>query len=220
VLVVTIGLLFCCQSATLTHLVPRVTDMGYTLLEASAVMSFCAGAGVVGKLTFGWLVDRVRPRDAMLFAIGSQVLGQITMLYGSGYVPFVIGAAAFGFGMGGIVPLQGALVARRWSSFGRALGLMRRRCCRAVGVPFAGWVFDFRAFRRRAFLRLSDRGAGRVFRLAAGAQPLGRLAKNRRSRRVVIVVVEERRSPRRPDPLARYPADHTKVTAVVGCRRA
>jgi len=156
VLVVTIGLLFCCQSATLTHLVPRVTDMGYTLLEASAVMSICAGAGVVGKLTFGWLIDRTRPRNAVLLAIASQVIGQVTMLFGPGYVAFAAGAAAFGFGMGGIVPLQGALVARRFGveAFGRALGLMRPAMLplQVVGVPFAGWVFDVAGSYDPAFL--------------------------------------------------------------------
>jgi MFS family permease len=146
VLVTTIGLLFCCQSATLTHLVPRVTDMGYTLLEASAVMSVCAGAGVVGKLVFGALADRMAARSAVLIAIGSQVLGQTIMLWGPGYSAFAAGAAAFGFGMGGIVPLQGALVARHFGieSFGRALGLMRPAMLplQVIGVPFAGWMFD------------------------------------------------------------------------------
>ena len=31
----------------------RLTDFGYTLVEASLVMSMCAGFGVVGKLSFG-----------------------------------------------------------------------------------------------------------------------------------------------------------------------
>jgi MFS family permease len=142
----TLGLLMCCQGATLTHLVPRVTDMGYSLLEASAVMSACAGAGVVGKMTFGWLIDRVAPRAAVLLAIGSQVLGQVVMLVWPSYAAFTLGAAAFGFGMGGVVPLQGALVARRFGveAFGRALGLMRPAMLplQVLGVPFAGWVFD------------------------------------------------------------------------------
>jgi len=172
VLVTTIGLLFCCQSATLTHLVPRVTDMGYTLLEASAVMSACAGAGVAGKMVYGWLIDRVAPRTAVLLAIGSQVLGQLAMLYAPTYGVFTAGAAAFGFGMGGIVPLQGALVARIFGveSFGRALGLMRPAMLplQVVGVPFAGWIFDVTGHYDTAFSVFLA-----VYALAAGVVILG-----------------------------------------------
>ena len=65
------------MSATLTHMVPRVTDLGFSLIEAAPVLSFGAGAGVLGKVAFGWLVDRLDPRFALLAAIGSQFLGQI-----------------------------------------------------------------------------------------------------------------------------------------------
>lgn len=146
VLVAALGLLISCQSATLTHLVPRVTDMGFTLLEASMLMSICAGAGVVGKMTFGWLIDRTRPRNALLTSIVAQFIGQTGMLLADSYATFAVGALAFGFGMGGFVPLQGALVARRFGreAFGRALGMMRPAMLplQIIGVPFAGWIFD------------------------------------------------------------------------------
>ncbi len=54
----TFGLFFCCMSATLTHMVPRLTDMGHSLSSASLIMSLCAGLGVLGKLSFGALLDR------------------------------------------------------------------------------------------------------------------------------------------------------------------
>ena len=38
------------------------------------------------------------------------------MLFGDGYFSFLAGAAMFGFGMGGIVPMQGAVVG---AAFGR-----------------------------------------------------------------------------------------------------
>jgi predicted MFS family arabinose efflux permease len=80
VLVSVIGLLFCCQSATLTHMVPRITDAGVSLQNASLVMSLCAGLGIAGKLSFGWLMDRWTARSAIWFTVTCQVLGQLAML--------------------------------------------------------------------------------------------------------------------------------------------
>ena len=156
VLVAVIGLLFCCQSATLTHMVPRVTDTGVSLQLASLVMSLTAGLGIVGKLSFGWLVDRWNARRAIWFTVGSQLLGQVAMLQEGSLALFALGAAFFGFGMGGVVPMQGALVAKVFgrTRFGKALGLLRPAMfpLQIIGVPLAGWVFDATGSYRPAFV--------------------------------------------------------------------
>jgi predicted MFS family arabinose efflux permease len=146
ILVVVIGLLFCCQSATLTHLVPRITDAGVSLQTASLVMSACAGCGILGKLSFGFLSDYWQPRNAIWATIACQIAGQLLMFNTQSLWVFTVGAALFGYGMGGVVPLQGALVGRLFGRerFGKALGNMRPAMfpLQIVGVPLAGWVFD------------------------------------------------------------------------------
>ncbi|MFT7131822.1 MAG: MFS family permease [Cyclobacteriaceae bacterium] len=156
VLVAAFGLLFCCQSATLTHMVPRLTDTGISLQQASLMISLCAGLGVAGKLSFGWFGDFWSARHAFWLAIASQFVGQCLMLVFTNQLEvFAVGAALFGFGMGGIVPLQGALIGRVFGSdrFGRALGLMRPAMfpIHMVGVPLAGWVFDVTGSYQPAF---------------------------------------------------------------------
>jgi len=146
VLATTVGLLFCCQSATLTHMVPRITDAGFTLQLASLVMSLCAGFGVLGKLSFGWLCDRWSARKTLWLTIGIQILGQLAMFMDSNLIVFAMGAAMFGFGMGGVVPLQSALIGKLFgrARFGKAMGMMRPAMfpIQIIGVPLAGWVFD------------------------------------------------------------------------------
>ncbi|MEQ8860082.1 MAG: MFS transporter [Pseudomonadales bacterium] len=146
VLVSVIGLLFCCQSATLTHMVPRITDTGVSLQVASLVMSLTAGLGIAGKLSFGWLMDRWTARRAIWFTVGFQVAGQAAMLQQQSLALFAVGAALFGYGMGGVVPMQGALVAKVFgrARFGQALGLLRPGMfpLQIVGVPLAGWMYD------------------------------------------------------------------------------
>jgi MFS family permease len=140
------GLLFCCQSATLTHMVPRITDAGVSLQSASLVMSVCAGFGILGKLSFGWLSDYWRAKKAVWFTISCQMLGQLAMFNDHSLLLFTLGAALFGFGMGGAVPLQGAVVGRFFGRerFGKALGALRPAMfpIQIIGVPLAGWIFD------------------------------------------------------------------------------
>ena len=146
VLVIIIGLLFCVQSATLVHMVPRVSDSGVSLVAASAVASITAALGVFGKLIYGGLVDRWDVRYALWLAIGFQFAGHLVMLFAPGYTVFAVGAALFGFGMGGVVPMQSAIVSAAFGreAFGRVLGAMRPPmvAIQIAGPPLAGWVFD------------------------------------------------------------------------------
>jgi MFS family permease len=145
-IVLTFSLLFCSMSATLTHMIPRLTDFGYTLVEASLVMSLCAGFGVVGKLSFGWLSDRLSVRKVMAIVILLQFTGQYLMFSSLDYLTFAIGASMFGYGVGGVVPMHGAVVGKTFGRdrFGAVLGLMRPAMfpIQILGVPFAGWIFD------------------------------------------------------------------------------
>lgn len=145
-IVLTFSLLFCSMSATLTHMIPRLTDFGYTLVEASLVMSLCAGFGVLGKLSFGWLSDRLSVRKVMGIVIFMQFTGQYLMFSSLDYATFAIGASMFGYGVGGVVPMHGAVVGKTFGRdrFGAVLGLMRPAMfpIQILGVPFAGWIFD------------------------------------------------------------------------------
>lgn len=146
VLVVVVGLLFSCSSGTLTHMVPRLTDAGISLQAASLMMSLCAAFGIAGKLSFGWFADWWSGRSAIWFAIVCQIAGQLAMFETDTVWLFAAGAAAFGYGMGGVVPLQGALVGHIFGRerFGKAMGAMRPAMLplQILGVPMAGWIFD------------------------------------------------------------------------------
>jgi MFS family permease len=52
----------------------------------------------------------------------------------------------FGFSMGGVIPLQGAVTSEAFGrlSFGRAMGLARpvQVSISIVGIPVAGWIYD------------------------------------------------------------------------------
>ena len=155
VIVLAFSLMFCCMSTTLTHMVPRLTDMGHALQTASLVMSLCAGLGVVGKLSFGWLGDRLPMRRILYIIIVVQFAGQMVMFQSEALLWFALGAALFGYGVGGVVPTHGNIVGRTFGSerFGAVLGLMRPAMfpIQILGVPFAGWVYDTTGSYAQAF---------------------------------------------------------------------
>ncbi len=146
VIVATFSFIFCCMSTTLTHMVPRLTDMGHELSRASLVMSLCAGLGVLGKLSFGWLGDKLPMRRLMLMIILVQFSGQLIMYLNETLWLFALGAALFGYGVGGVVPMHATIVGKSFGRerFGAVFGLMRPAMfpIQILGVPFAGWIFD------------------------------------------------------------------------------
>ncbi|XOV89718.1 MAG: MFS transporter [Pseudomonadota bacterium] len=176
--VVIIGLLFCIQGATLIHMVPKLTDRGYDLVAASLIASATAGFGILGKLVYGALVDRWDVRHALWMGITFQVAGQLLM-FSENYWLFLAGACLFGFGMGGMVPMQGAIVGLVFgrASFGRVLGAMRppMAMIQMIGVPFAGWMYDYTGSYEPAFVTFLG-----LYLLAALV--VGRLQVPRRSR--------------------------------------
>ena len=84
----------------------------------------------------------------------------------------------FGYGMGGVVPLQSAIVGKVFgrAHFGRALGMMRPAMfpVQIIGIPLAGWVYDTTGSYAQAFmffLLLYVIAAGIVFGFREVARP-------------------------------------------------
>ena len=146
VIAVVVAMNFCCNSAILTHIIAHATDMGFAPLEAAFSLSVIAAMGVLGKVVFGWIGDRLSGRGALWLAIALQASGTAALLRADNY-PALIGAAAtFGLGMGGMMPLWGTLIGTCFGrrSFGRVMGLMSPMLLpiQILGVPFAGNVHD------------------------------------------------------------------------------
>lgn len=143
---VTIALNMCANGAMLTHMIPHVTDLGFAPRKAALILATCAGMGVLGKLFFGWITDRVDKRGALWLSSGLQFCGVFIFIYAEHYPLLLLAAGVFGFGMGGLVPLWGALVGAAFGRkvFGRVMGLMSPFMLpiQSLGVPFAGLVFD------------------------------------------------------------------------------
>jgi MFS family permease len=141
-----VGLNFCALGAVLIHIVSYGTDIGLERMAAAWVLSTMAGFGVVGKVLFGWIVDRIPKRVASGLASGLQALGLVMILQVEEHHLLLLAGAVFGLGMGGLIPLWGALIGAGFGrqAFGRVMGLMSPVMLpiHVAGIPYAGWIFD------------------------------------------------------------------------------
>lgn len=145
-IVAAVGLNFCANGAILTHIIPHATDIGFAPRAAAAVLSVMAGTGVVGKVLFGAITDRIDKRIAFVLCAGLQLTGTSILLAGHSYAQLLWAGGIFGLGMGGLVPVQGAAVGAAFGrrAFGRVMGLMSPAMLplHALGVPLAGYLYD------------------------------------------------------------------------------
>ena len=142
----TIGLAFCSASALIAHLVPYVSDRGYDPRAAALVMSAYAGAGAVGRLLAGWLADRVDQRIASWGVFGVMAGSWLGLVLAPSYAGLVAASIGLGLGVGGVMPLWGALTGACFGRavFGRAMGLMTPLMLpfNLAGAPIAAYAFD------------------------------------------------------------------------------
>ena len=127
-------------------MVPYADDLGISGYRAAAIYSFAAGAGALGKIFFGRLMDLIEARLAILASFGGQLLGLVLLMQGREFEFLLAAGILFGFSMGGIIPLQGAVTSEAFGrlSFGKVTGLLRpvQLPISIIGVPVAGWIYD------------------------------------------------------------------------------
>jgi MFS family permease len=133
-------------SAVLIHIVPYAEDMGIPGKRAALILSFAAGAGALGKIFFGRLMDLIDARLAILASFGGQLLGLALLMRGGEFGFLLAAGILYGFCRGGVIPLQGAVTGAAFGrlSFGKVTGLLRpvQFPISILGVPAAGWIYD------------------------------------------------------------------------------
>ncbi len=143
-------------SAVLLHQIPHLIDQGMDPALASWVLGGTAGVGVVGKLGFGTLIDRLEQRRVVILCFLLQALGVSLLFFRPS--PIVLGAyvVVYGYAMGGNATLQAAILA---DCFGRLhYGAIAGRMSpvivtvQALGVPLVGWIHDRTGSYGAAFL--------------------------------------------------------------------
>jgi cyanate permease len=182
VIAVACGLAFMVVSAALLHIPAHATDIGFSGAQGASFISVIAISAAIAKIAFGWLARNIGEQLSLQTAFAMLGLGTLGLNFELGIEPMMVMVTVIGLGLGGIMPLCAALLARAFgpAAFGPMMGLLTLTMIpfQSIGQPLAGWVFDamgsytiawygfsavmLAAMATLTLLRLPDEGAGEL----------------------------------------------------------
>jgi len=155
-LVPSIGMLMAVYAAVLANLSPYGASIALSEAESARMITVVAFAGIVGKLMFGVLSDRISLKIGLWSAQALVALAVLMMALVPGPMMAMLAAVALGLAAGGLLPVSGAMVAKLFGtvSFGRVMGLMTPFTIILVmpGFTLAGALYDLRGDYTLCFL--------------------------------------------------------------------
>jgi MFS family permease len=159
-LVALLGLagLGCCVAMSMpqVHIVAYCADLGFGPAVGSQMLSLMLLGGVVSRLVFGMLSDRLGGVVALLLGSTLQMLALFLYLPFDGLVSLYVVSAVFGLSQGGIVPAYAVIVRENLPAreAGARVGfvLMATIFGMALGGWLSGWIYDATGSYQMAFL--------------------------------------------------------------------
>jgi MFS family permease len=141
-----IGSVFSILGGLLTNLHAWATDLGIPAERASLLFSALSACGIVGKLGFGAVADRLSKRALVWVAMAMLAVFLGVLLARPGFGWLVAASGLAGFALGGFLPLWGALIGDCFGreSFGRVMGTMGPLMLplNIGALQLAPWSFD------------------------------------------------------------------------------
>ncbi len=114
----------------LTHLVPYVTDIGFSAGKAATVLSLMGGMSIVGRVIMGRVSDNIGRKTIAIICSLFLAGAMVWLIWSQDLWMLYLFASVYGFTYGGLAPPVTALVS---DTFGlRNIGLI-------TGVLYTGW---------------------------------------------------------------------------------
>ena len=148
----------CCIAMAMpqVHIVAYCTDLGYGPARGAEMLSLMFGTGIISRLSFGWIADRIGPAPALLISSSLQAASLLAYFGANGLTSLYVVTAMFGLVQGGIVPTYALIVRERYpqSEAGSRIGwvLSSTLAGMAIGGWMSGAIFDATLSYRAAFL--------------------------------------------------------------------
>jgi len=142
----TLGLLFSVYTAILANITPYVTDAGLSAAKASTLIMLIAIFGLIGKVFFGFIADKVNLKFGLWISIGLVIISFLLLAAEPGFALMALAAITMGLATGGMLPVWGAMLAKVFglASYGRVMGMMGPLITLLVmpSFPIVGRLYD------------------------------------------------------------------------------
>lgn len=148
----------CCIAMAMpqVHLVSMCAGLGFGPARGAEMLSLMLACGVISRLSFGVIMDRIGGLRTLLLASSMQCLALFFFLPTRGLVSLYVVSALFGLFQGGLVPCY-ALIVREYfkpSQAGARIGLLIMATL--IGMALGGWlsgaIYDWTRSYTAAFL--------------------------------------------------------------------
>jgi MFS family permease len=150
--------LACCVAMSMpqVHLVAYCSDLGYGPARGAEMLSLMLACGIVSRISFGFICDRIGGLRTLLLGSTLQGLALLLFLPFNGLVSLYVISALFGLFQGGIVPSY-AIIVREYfppREAGERVGAVITATL--FGMALGGWmsgaIFDLTGSYRAAFV--------------------------------------------------------------------
>jgi MFS family permease len=132
----------CCVAMAMpqVHIVAYCVDLGYGAARGAEMLSLMLACGVVSRLAFGWILDRIGSLATLLLATSLQAVALALFLPFDGLVSLYVVSAVFGLFQGGIVPTYAIIVRESFPAREAGLRVGLVLSSTLVGMALGGWM--------------------------------------------------------------------------------
>jgi len=145
-----------CLFLIVTHLVPHVTDIGFSPIEAATVLSLLGFAAIPGRLLMGIASDRIGRKITFMVSMLLQAVAIAWLIWAQSLSSLYIFALVYGFFYSGFGCSGAALISDTFGvkNIGAVLGLMEIGfgIGAATGPAVGGYIFDVSGNYTAAFI--------------------------------------------------------------------
>ncbi len=150
--------LSCCVAMAMpqVHLVAYCSDLGYGPARGAQMLSLMLGCGIVSRLVFGGICDRIGGLRTLLLGSALQAIALFMFLPFDGLVSLYVISALFGLFQGGLVPSYAIIVREFFDRTEAGARVAIVITASLFGMALGGWmsgaIFDLTGSYRVAFL--------------------------------------------------------------------
>ncbi len=150
--------LACCVAMSMpqVHLIAYCSDLGYGPARGAQMLSLMLACGIVSRLVFGGICDRIGGLRTLLLGSTLQGMALLLFLPFNGLVSLYVISALFGLFQGGIVPAYAIIVREYFSRAEAGARVAIVITATLFGMALGGWmsgeIFDLTGSYRAAFV--------------------------------------------------------------------